>query len=321
MKLSCALLPAPNAGELAAHAEALGYARAWFPDSPALYGDVWISLVDAARATKRIGLGTSVLVPTLRHPAVTAAAIAHLEAIAPGRLAIAIGTGFTGRRMFGQKPMSLATLERAVRQIHALLAGEAVEIDGQLAKMMHPAGLVAARPVTTPLLLAAGGPKQLALARALGCGVMCAGVVPEGARGAAMLAMGTVLAPGETFESPRVAEAIGPAIAVVWHGTYEARPELVDQIPGGKTWREEIEKFPAGMRHLYVHEGHLALMTARDRKAFTPLLAGTTFSGTPAELRQKAKELEAKGVSELIYWPLGPDIRGELARMAAALAA
>lgn len=319
MKLSCALLPAPNAGESAARAEALGFARVWFPDSPALYGDVWIALADAARATTRIGLGTSVLIPTLRHPAVTAAAIAHLEAMAPGRLAVAIGTGFTGRRMFGQKPMSLATLERTLRQIQGLLRGDAVEIDGQLAKMMHPAGVVAARPVTTPLLLAVGGPKQLALARALGCGVMCAGVVPEGARDAAMLAMGTVLSPGETFESPRVTEAIGPAIAVVWHGTYEARPELLDHIPGGKAWREEIEKFPANVRHLYVHEGHLAEMTPRDRKAFTPLLAGTTFSGTPAELRHKAKELEAKGVSELVYWPLGPDVAGELARMRDAL--
>lgn len=319
MKLSCALLPAPNAGALAARAEALGYERVWFPDSPALYGDVWISLAEAARATRRVGLGTSVIIPTLRHPAVTAAAIAHLEAIAPGRLAVAFGSGFTGRRMFGQKPMSLATLERTLRQIQGLLHGEAVLIDGALAKMMHPPGVVAARPVTTPLLLAAGGPKQLALARALGCGVMCAGVVPEGAQGAVMLAMGTVLAPGESYESPRVAEAIGPAVAVVWHGTYEARPQVIDQIPGGKTWREEVEKFPANLRHLYVHEGHLVEMTARDRKAYTPLLAGTTFSGTPAELRQKAKDLEAKGVGELVYWPLGPDMPGELAHMAEAL--
>lgn len=304
-----------------ARAKALGYARGWFPDSPALYGDVWISLADAARATTRIGLGASVIISTLRHPAVTAAAIAHLEAIAPGRLAVAFGTGFTGRRMFGQKPMPLATLARTLRQIQALLRGDAIEIDGALAKMMHPAGVVAARPVITPLLLAAGGPKQLALARELGCGVMCAGVVPEGVRDAAMLAMGTVLAPGETFESPRVAEAIGPAIAVVWHGTHEARPEAVDHIPGGKIWRDEIEKFPANERHLYVHEGHLVEMTARDRKAYTPLLAGTTFSGTPAELRQKAKELEAKGVGELVYWPLGPDLPGELARMAEALGA
>ncbi len=319
MKLSCALLPASNAGEMAARAESLGYERVWFPDSPAIYGDVWISLAEAARATRRVGLGTSVIIPTLRHPAVTAAAIAHLEALAPGRLTVAIGSGFTGRRMFGQKPMSLATLERTVRQIRGLLRGEEVEIDGAVAKMMHPAGAVAARPLSTPLMLAAGGPKQLALARALGCGVMCAGVVPEGVRDAAMLAMGTVLGPGESYESPRVAEAIGPAVAVVWHGTYEARPEAVDQLPGGKMWREEVERFPERVRHLYVHEGHLVEMTPRDRKAYTPLLAGTTFSGTPAELRQKAKDLEAKGVSELVYWPLGPDPSGELARMAEAL--
>ena len=39
MRLSCALVPSPDVGDLAALAERLGYDRVWLADSPALYGD------------------------------------------------------------------------------------------------------------------------------------------------------------------------------------------------------------------------------------------------------------------------------------------
>jgi 5,10-methylenetetrahydromethanopterin reductase len=318
MRLSCALVPSPRVPEQAALAEKLGYDRVWLADSPALYGDVWIAVAEAARATRRIGLGTSVLIPSLRHVVATAAAIAHVEAIAPGRLRAAFGTGFTGRRMLGKKPLSLATLETYVRQLRALLAGEEVEVDGAVCRLLHPAGLTAEAPIRTPIWLAASGGKSLALAQRLGDGVICAGVVPPGAKDAAMLAMGTVLTDGETLASPAVLERIGPAIAVVWHGTYEAAGAGVDNLPGGKGWRAEVERFPERSRHVYVHEGHLVAMTERDRRNLAPELAGTTLSGTPAQLRERTAALAAQGVAEIVYWPMG-DVAGELERMRAAI--
>ena len=318
MRLSCALVPSPRVPEQAALAEKLGYDRVWLADSPALYGDVWIAVAEAARATRRIGLGTSVLIPSLRHVVATAAAIAHVEAIAPGRLRVAFGTGFTGRRMLGKKALSLATLETYVRQLRALLAGEEVDVDGAPCRLLHPAGITVPTPIRTPIWLAASGAKGLALAQRLADGVICAGVVPPGAKDAAMLAMGTVLKDGETLVSPAVLERIGPAIAVVWHGTYEAAGAGVDNLPGGKGWRAEVERFPARSRHLYVHEGHLVQMTERDRRNLAPELAGTTLSGTPAQLRVRAAALAAQGVAEIVYWPMG-DVAGELERMRAAI--
>jgi 5,10-methylenetetrahydromethanopterin reductase len=318
MRLSCALVPSPRVPEQAALAEKLGYERVWLADSPALYGDVWIAVAEAARATRRIGLGTSVLIPSLRHVVATAAAIAHVEALAPGRLRVAFGTGFTGRRMLGKKALPLARLETYVRQLRALLAGEEVEVDGALCRLMHPKGVTAPLPLRTPIWLAANGAKGAALAQRIGDGLICAGVVPPGAKDAAMLAMGTVLQGGETLASPSVLERIGPAIAVVWHGTYEALGAGVDNLPGGKGWRAEIELFPAASRHLHVHEGHLVELTERDRRNLAPELAGTTFSGTAAQLRERAAALEAQGVAELVYWPIG-DVAGELERMRAAI--
>jgi 5,10-methylenetetrahydromethanopterin reductase len=317
MRLSCALVPRPGVAELAVRAEELGYSRVWFADSPALYGDVWIAVAEAARATSRVDLGTSVLIPSLRHVVVTAAAIAHVEAIAPGRLRVAFGTGFTGRRMLGQRALPLRVLGQYVRQLRALLRGEEVLVDGAATRLMHPEGVVAPRPLATPIWIAANGPRGAALAAEVGDGLVCAGVVPAGARDAAYLAMGSVLRDAETPASPAVLERIGPAIAVVWHGTYEAAGAAVDQLPGGKGWREEIERFPASSRHLHVHEGHLVELTERDRRHLAPELAGLTFTGTPGQLRERAAQLAAQGVGEIVYWPLGPDLPGELERMAA----
>jgi 5,10-methylenetetrahydromethanopterin reductase len=306
--------------EQAALAEQLGYDRVWLADSPALYGDVWIAVAEAARATRRVGLGTSVLIPSLRHVLATAAAIAHVEAIAPGRLRVALGTGFTGRRMLGKKPISLKSLETYVRQLRALLAGEEVDVEGAPCRLMHPKGITAPLPLCTPIWIAASGAKSAELACQLGDGLICAGVVPPGVRDAAILSMGTVLREGETLASPAVLERIGPAIAVVWHGTYEAAGAGVDNLPGGKGWRAEVERFPARSRHLYVHEGHLVELTERDRRNLAPELAGTTFSGTPAQLRERAAGLAAQGVAEIVYWPMGSDVAGELERMRAAIA-
>src|ERR1043166_2556452 len=94
--LSCAFATSEDSHEHARVAEELGYARAWFYDSPALYPDVWVQLCRAAERTSRIGLGTGVLIPSLRHPMVTAAAIATLAAIAGReRVAVGVGSGFT----------------------------------------------------------------------------------------------------------------------------------------------------------------------------------------------------------------------------------
>ncbi len=145
MQISCAFPPSSDAVDHAVLAETLGYERAWFYDSPALYGDVWVTLARVAERTSRIGLGPAVLIPSLRHPMTQAAAIATVEQLAPGRVAVALGTGFTGRVTMGQSPLTWAYMERYIRQLRALLAGETVEIDGAMAKMIPPPGLTEQR--------------------------------------------------------------------------------------------------------------------------------------------------------------------------------
>ena len=75
LTLSCCFATSLNSPEHTRIAEQLGYERAWYYDSPALYPDVWVQLCRAAEKTDKIGLAPGVLVPHLRHPMATAAAI------------------------------------------------------------------------------------------------------------------------------------------------------------------------------------------------------------------------------------------------------
>jgi 5,10-methylenetetrahydromethanopterin reductase len=237
--LSVALPPSGRIADYAAAAERLGCNRLWLFDSPAVYGDIWIAAARVADATGTLGIGTGVAVPSLRHPMVTAAAIATIEEAAPGRLACAFGTGFTARRAMGQKPMRWADVGVYIRQLRELLAGEVVEIDGAPCQMLHLPGWAPDRPLGTPLWVAPSGPKGMAVAEGVDADGVLLSQPPEqsldGRRAAAMIVSGTVLRPGEDERSARVIEAAGPWFAAMWHAVYEMAPDFVGGTPGRTT--------------------------------------------------------------------------------------
>jgi 5,10-methylenetetrahydromethanopterin reductase len=319
MELSCGMAPGSRALEYARLAESLGYRRIWLYDSPAIYRDVWVTLAEIALGTRRIGLGPAVLVPSLRHVMANAAAIATLEDLAPGRLAVVLGTGFSGRHLLGQKPIAWSSVADSLRALRALLRGEIAHVGGRALQMRHPPGYGAPRPLATPLLVAADGPKGVAVARELADGVMSSDVPPEGFAWRSLVRMGTVLEPGENPGSARALEAVGPGLAMLYHAAYERGAAAVDALPGGREWRREIEQVPQDLRHLAVHDAHLVGLTALDRRHLDPGLMAFAFTGTRDELRKRAAELEAVGVTELVYSPMGPDVPRELRAMAEAL--
>ncbi len=314
IELSCAFPPRPDVVELVVLAEQLGYRRAWLFDSPALYGDVWMALARCAEATSTIGLGPGVLVPSLRHPMVNAAATAELARLAPGRVAVAVGTGFTGRFVLGQQPMTWAATERYLHQFIGLLRGETVEIDGSPCRMIHPDGWVADRPVGVEVIVGANGPKGLAVAGDVGAdGVISIFGPQEGWDRCSLFGYGTVLDDGEEIGSARVLDAAGAGAAVVFHGMYEAGADLLDGFEGGPIWRSAIEEFPEAERHLHTHEQHFVSMTDRDAAAVTPeLIATTTWTASIDDLRSRMAGTAAAGVTEFVYGPMGTDPEREL---------
>lgn len=323
LAVSCVFAPSLRTPEHIATAEALGYARAWCYDSPAAYADPWMVLALAAERTSRIGLGPATLVPSLRHPMVTAAALATLAGLAPGRISAAFGTGLTGRLLLGERPLRWADVAAYVRAVRALLDGADVEWDGQVLRMVQPAGYAADRPVELALLLAADGPKGAAIAEELDAGVVStrAPAAPTGRR-RIMLTFGTVLDEGESSSSERAVAAAGPALAAAYHAIYEARgPAGVARLPGGPEWGEAIATIDPARRHLAIHEGHLVAVNEYDGIFVGPaasLLGTWTMTGLPSDIRARLDTLCSAGVTEVAYQPMGPDIDRELEAFASA---
>jgi len=322
MEVSCAFPTALDSPDNIALAEQLGYDRAWIYDTPQQSPDVWMTLALAAQRTERIGLGPGVLVPSLRHPMVNAAATATLCALAPGRVAVSFGTGFTGRRAMGYPAISWAFMVSYIRAYQGLLRGEVVEWEGARMRMLHPDGHAPARPVEVPVLIAALGPKGNQVARELGDGLFATLLMPEFMTDyswTAYLAWGTVLDEGEATDSDHARVAAGPGWALSLHGAYEfGGADAVRTLPGGDQWLNVIEQAPERQRHLAVHSGHCVALNAADEAAWRAgghrTLLDVTLSGTRDTIRRTLEDYRSHGVTEIVFQPCGPDIRAELER-------
>ena len=318
LKLSCAFATSAQSHDHARIAEDLGYAHAWFYDSPALYPDVWVQLARAAERTSRIGLGPGVLVPSLRHPMVNAAAIATLVSIAgPDRVTIAIGSGFTGRLTMGQRPLKWSYVTKYVHVLRALLRGEEVEWEGGVLRMLHPAGYGAPRPIDVPFVIAAAGPKGIAAAHELDTGVFAALMPISGFKSSIVLTFGTVLDEGEDAGAARVLAAAGHGASVAFHFAFENR--LLANIPNGEEWAAAYNAVPERVRHLALHDQHLIAINDRDRPFVTgKVLLQNGLAMSRAGWRDRLAMLEAQGATEIAYQPAGPDIARELEAFASA---
>jgi 5,10-methylenetetrahydromethanopterin reductase len=318
MKISAQFATSLQSPAHIAVAEQLGYDRAWLFDTPHQSPDVWMMLALAANRTTIIGLGPGVLVPTLRHPMVNASAAAALAALAPGRVAVAFGTGFTGARALGAAPASWSYLRDYVTAFRGLLSGARVSWQGTRIQMMHPNGYAPQRPIDIPVLISALGPKGLEVATDLADGLFTVNGQTRYAAQfswAALGVHGTVLTDDEALDSPRVQAAAGPGNALAYHAAYEFGGD-VTALPGGDVWLDTINQSPPQDRHLAVHDQHLVALNHADTAAWAAgswnAIGQTTMTGTATEIGRRVSELAAEGVTEIIYQPTGPDITGEL---------
>jgi F420-dependent oxidoreductase-like protein len=164
-------------------AETLGYDSVWRAEA---YGGDAVSVLGfVAARTARVKLGTNILQMPGRTPAMTAMSAVSLDLLSGGRLVL--GLGVSGPQVvegWHGVPFEapLATTEDYVAIVRKILAGDAkVEHDGRrlsvpfrgegatgLGKPIRPT--VHSRP-DIPILLAAIGPKNVALARRIADGI------------------------------------------------------------------------------------------------------------------------------------------------------
>ncbi|MDB5410285.1 MAG: hypothetical protein JWL84_5197 [Rhodospirillales bacterium] len=312
-------------------AEELGFTHAWLYDTQLLNADVFVALAAAAMHTSKIKLCTGVLIPSNRIAPVTASALASLNALAPGRIVLGLGTGFTGRRTMGLPAISLARLEEYLRVVQALLAGETCDWSEEggthKIRFLCPELNLINIDDPIPTHISAFGPKGRALVAKLGTGWLSGGGRPEPAA-VALAEMrkswqaagrdtadlystafggGCVLAEGEPADSPRARAQAGPSATMIFHD-YAEHDELgslgFKPIPKFKQQYEdylEIYKSyqPADARYLSNHRGHLMFVKPEEQKLLSPELIRTvTMTGTEAELVDGVRAFRASGFSQ-----------------------
>lgn len=144
---------------MAAAAERHGYDLIGIADTPGNAMDPWVAATMVAQASERARIALCVTNLASRHPAVSAAAIASLDLIAPGRTILGIGTGHSGTRNLGLGRSGIVELAAGADCLRALLRGERANWRGAEAHLPW-----VKRP--SPVFVSASGPRALALAAA-----------------------------------------------------------------------------------------------------------------------------------------------------------
>ena len=324
-------------------AEDYGFTHAWFYDSQMCYSDVYAAMALTAEHTRYLKIGPLVAILGNRIAPVTAHSIATINELAPGRVILGVGTGFTGRNVMGMPPIKLKTMREHIGVIRDLLSGgEALYREGDIERSIRflhqDHGYINVRdPI--PIHMASNGPKALRMVGELADGWVTIGLDPTHIRDSIAqikqaasdagrdlqqvyttnLTTGCVLRPGEDIMSPRVIRQVGPSAILLLHTNWDpvqmkagpfAPPEVAQLAK--RYFDEHIMKMktPLDRRYQEMHYGHLVFLNEGEERFLTPeLIRMSTLTGTPGEIIDRVRQLEDAGITNLALNVCGTDAR------------
>ena len=285
MRLSGAL-PTRRCLELASLAEAHGLASVWFAENPLERGTS-PALGAVALGTRRVELGVGVWNPFLRHPAQIAMDAAALDEAANGRLTLGLGSGLAAsiERLGVDNKKPLRTVIGCFATVRTLLRGE--EVNG--VKLSF-------KPARTdmPILMAARGPKALALAGKIADGLMISNMCPPGFSAWAA----SIAKPKRLVQY--VPCAVGPDRA---RTMATMKPVLAGML---KTFWALAQRVPAAKDSLVTHSGipeaDFAAGEIDER-----FVEAFSVAGDADDIRRRLAAYGAAGVTDLVVTFVGPD--------------
>lgn len=321
-------------------AEELGFCDLWVADSQMLWSDCYATMALLADRTERIRIGTGVAVAGTRPAAVTAAAHATINQIAPGRVFCGVGTGNTAMRIMGRRPLTIAGFDRYLTELRRLLDGLPAAADPvagsstppvEIRHLMPDHGFVAFSP-RMPMYVSAFGPRAMGLAIRHGDGLVTSvpphpsairrmwerlqqaaetegrQVDPESFPTATLTTI-CILRPGETTSSERVREMTGAFAMAAMHYQYEqwreARyPEQRAPFPLWDEYVAMLDKVDPSVLHQRIHQGHNCWVIPEEERFVTPeLIERTCIVGTPHAIATQIAELERAGLGQIMLLP------------------
>tara|TARA_R110002072_G_scaffold5527_10_gene35431 strand:- start:2079 stop:3149 length:1071 start_codon:yes stop_codon:yes gene_type:complete len=318
------------------HAESLGYSHAWMADSQMIWSDCYATLALAASRTSTIKLGTGVAISGTRPPAVNAAGIATINAIAPGRTFFGVGAGNTAMRIMGLPPHKIKDLDQYLTEIGPLLKGEESivklgQLESPIRHVMPDKGFVNFED-EIPMYVSGFGPRSLGLAGKHGDGAVIAFAASPGAlemmwsmieAGAletgrtinrdrfylSALTTMVVLDEGEAIDSERVKHECGAFAMASVHYAYDQFRNFGHQPPNylAGIWDEYtalLESFPEERRHQRIHAGHNCWVIPEEEKFVTAeTISASCLVGTQDQLIEQLQSLEAQGLNQVMLLP------------------
>ncbi len=158
--------------ELARLAESLGYKRIWVPDEGLAARDVFVCMAAMAAATETIQIGTGIVNPYSRHPAVTAAAVASVDELSGGRAFMGYGAGgtLTLEPLGIERTRPVVHVREAIQVSRRLFGGESVTVEGETMSL-RDASISYGR-ADIEIWFAGRGPQMLRQAGAIADGVL-----------------------------------------------------------------------------------------------------------------------------------------------------
>ena len=239
MELGVVIAEGTEGWKTAVRAESLGYSAVWFEDSQMVAADPVAMMTLAAVNTTKVRIGTGVLIPSNRIAPQAANSFATLNNLAPGRIEMGIGTGFSGRRAMGHPPITRKVLKTYIETFNALMRNEMIEweFEGRTRKIrfVHPDKNLININDEVPVYVAAQGPKMRELTAEVDAHWMALYTQPEIAASdmadmrrarkalgkdedgfrSVILMGGTPLDPGEPADSPKAIARGGAARGVL----------------------------------------------------------------------------------------------------------
>jgi len=280
-------------------AEDAGVQQAWMTQSAGML-DTLTLFAAAATQTTRIRLGTSIVPVYPRHPLVMAQQAATIDALAPGRFRLGVGTSHRHvmENIYGlSMPSPLAYLREYVEVMRQVLWEGRVEHQGTFFKVAASIP----RPAQIPLLISALGEKAFHLAGEIADGAI-SWVCPV----------------------PYLLDTALPALRAGAQAQNRPVPPLVAHIPVAMSTDEVAVQAAAKSRiSYYTKAPFYAHMFAgagfpidEDGTGVDALVKALVVAGNEAQVEKRVRELIASGLDELLLMlvPVADEAR-ELAQL------
>ena len=281
--------------------EGAGFERLWIPDER-FQRDIAVSLTIAALRTERIGIGTAVTDPFIRHPALTASLAATVDEVSHHRLTLGIGAGISGFSALGLKrSRPVAAIRSAIEVMRALWRVEHLRLDGATDDIrldFVPAPNI-------PIWVAGRGKRILELAGEVAEGAMIGAFCSEPGLAYANARIDAGLAragrpksavqraiwlhTGIAKDRETARDAVRPIVAGALISSHRALTELKMPVPDELL--REASVTPYGQKN--------ARMLAFAKKIPPGVLDHFSVSGTPDEVAARMRELSRFGIDHV----------------------